>query len=170
MVVERCHDHQCIFSSPGYPGIYPPNTDCFYHVTSSDDDVAIQLSFRPDHTSDTADHFDIQQRSGSSHFCYFSCSRYYQNSTHRDVADVCSTHCIHEYVEVRDGPTAFNNLIGRFCGQQVSDITSTGPSLYLAFFTRHDSPPYDRTGFQAFVQSVTKGLNAIVLFFEIVDL
>lgn len=62
VVMERCDDHQCIFSSPGYPGIYPPNTDCFYHVTSSDNDAALQLTFKPDPSLDTTDHFDIHER------------------------------------------------------------------------------------------------------------
>ena len=35
--------HDCPLLSPGYPGIYPPNTECFYHVTSNNAHIIYQL-------------------------------------------------------------------------------------------------------------------------------
>ena len=70
---------------------------------------------------------------------------------------LCSDHCKEEYLAVYDGPSQNSALIGRFCGQDVPDITSTGPSLLLVFVSKIDSPPYDRTGFQAFAQLIANG-------------
>ena len=43
---ELCQQNgQCQIASPGYPGIYPPNTRCRFHVAASSKDVQIKLTF-----------------------------------------------------------------------------------------------------------------------------
>ncbi|KAL3290264.1 hypothetical protein HHI36_023614 [Cryptolaemus montrouzieri] len=35
----------CILASPGYPGIYPPHRQCKYHITTSNENVLVKISF-----------------------------------------------------------------------------------------------------------------------------
>ncbi|KAK2158827.1 hypothetical protein LSH36_163g04036 [Paralvinella palmiformis] len=42
LYLASCPD-QCPVLSPGYPGIYPPHTECLYHVISDQDNARLQI-------------------------------------------------------------------------------------------------------------------------------
>ena len=57
--VDDC-DGICPVLSPGYPGTYPPSMECFYHITSLKDNIAIQLDFHGAHNKPRE--FDLKER------------------------------------------------------------------------------------------------------------
>ena len=44
ITLEDCGGH-CAILSPGYPGTYPPYTECNYYIASEDPYVSVQLKF-----------------------------------------------------------------------------------------------------------------------------
>lgn len=69
------------------------------------------------------------------------------------------TACAEEYIAVYDGTSPDSPLIGRFCGNQVPDVTTSGRHIFIQFVTRATMPPYTYTGFHATVMAITKGLH-----------
>ena len=59
VVWESCGS-ECTLTSPGYPGMYPPNTECVYYVRSSNENVAFQLFFTGLNRHDKPREFDIR--------------------------------------------------------------------------------------------------------------
>ena len=45
IALEDCKDRFCDVMSPGYPGIYPPNMECQYHIFTDDVTSTLQLTF-----------------------------------------------------------------------------------------------------------------------------
>ncbi len=58
VALEDCGSGYCSVMSPGYPGIYPPDLDCHYHIFTDDATSTLQLSFQTDSTKPTE--FDLR--------------------------------------------------------------------------------------------------------------
>lgn len=35
----------CVLASPNYPGLYPPNRQCKYHISTSSDRIRVKIIF-----------------------------------------------------------------------------------------------------------------------------
>ena len=58
-----------------------------------------------------------------------------------------SENCTEDFVEVYDGMSTINPLIGRYCGHDGQHIISTGSSVLLLFQSGPGGPPWDYSGF-----------------------
>ena len=67
------------------------------------------------------------------------------------------TDCRDDYLEIYDGNSTESPKIGRFCGNHVPDITTSGNQMYILFASGLDSPPYANSGFHATVMMLTNG-------------
>ncbi|KAK1174071.1 hypothetical protein AOXY_G4351, partial [Acipenser oxyrinchus oxyrinchus] len=83
-------------NSPGYPGNYPPNRDCYWTI-SVNPGLLITFSFG----TLSLEHHD---------------------------------NCNYDYLEVRDGSSETDALIGKYCGSELpAPITSTSNRLWIKF-------------------------------------
>ena len=71
--------------------------------------------------------------------------------------DFCRDDCREEHLEVFDGDSTSAPKIGRFCGNTMPDMTSSGSHLYLVFVSGPDTPRYGNVGFHGSVLGLTKG-------------
>ncbi|ELU11540.1 hypothetical protein CAPTEDRAFT_228383 [Capitella teleta] len=55
--------------------------------------------------------------------------------------------CLEDYIEIHDGTSSVDPLLGRWCGQEGAHIISSGSSLLLIFQTGPGGPPWDYSGF-----------------------
>lgn len=70
----------------------------------------------------------------------------------------CSSEdCREEHFEIYDGDSTSSPKIGRFCGNSIPDVTSSGSHLYVLFVSGPDTPRYGCTGFHASILGLTKG-------------
>ncbi|KAK2141872.1 hypothetical protein LSH36_1027g01036 [Paralvinella palmiformis] len=124
VLIDRC-PLDCPLLSPGYPGIYPPNTECFYHVLSKNSDEVFQI--KASGLSVKPREFNLQKN--------------------------CQT----DYIEIYEGRKKDNNKkIGRFCGQDFPNITTSTNEVAIFFVSGRATPPYNYTGFHLSVIGVTK--------------
>ncbi|XP_054002675.1 cubilin [Hylaeus anthracinus] len=98
-------------------------------------------------TSDTRKQFKTQQ--GSTYESLEECHWYVKTSPGKNIKltinsmdirnatnrNATNEECTGDYLEVRDGPTLFSELLGRYCGSQppLAPILSTGDSLWIRF-------------------------------------
>lgn len=126
ILIESCSQGYCDIVSPGYPGIYPPDIQCRYHIYTNNNTSTLQLIFHEQ--------------------CHKQCEM--------DIRK--TNNCIHDSLLIYDGSNTQAPLIGKFCGHEMSDITATGQHLYLEFNSGPDVPPYGFIGFHTTAIGVTK--------------
>ncbi|XP_018009524.2 uncharacterized protein LOC108667054 [Hyalella azteca] len=138
---EDCDTHNCKVQSPNYPGLYPRNLTCYYHIRQThipEGKVAL-----------------IQVRQRNPHLIYIKD----RNAPHvkRDkkllLGDSC--HILHDYIMVFDGNSTNAPVLLKACkGGALSPVTASGPNLLLLFhaspfdFPFQDSPRRRVFGFQ----------------------
>ncbi|KAL5278301.1 neto-1 family protein [Megaselia abdita] len=67
--------------------------------------------------------------------------------------------CKFDYLEIRDGPYGFSNLIGKYCGEEFPpEITSKERHLWLHF---HSDESIEYSGFQAVYEFIDRRKDAI---------
>ncbi|CAH1775660.1 unnamed protein product [Owenia fusiformis] len=115
--VERCYG-KCRIMSPGYPGIYPPNTRCKYKITNNEEQQRVEL-----------------QLGGPYKFSL------YKSHEPNDS-------CREDYVMIYDGATESSPFLGRLCGiGDAAHVISSGSHLLLVFNSGPGSPPWNYVGF-----------------------
>ena len=95
-----------VFSSPSYPGNYPNGADCIYTISQPSGTV-IQLKSLD---------MDISQ----------GCNVIFHGYAHWIEGHCC------DYLEIRDGPSAYSRLIDKQCGNgTITSIQSTRNNLWM---------------------------------------
>uniref|UniRef100_H2ZHT2 Metalloendopeptidase n=1 Tax=Ciona savignyi TaxID=51511 RepID=H2ZHT2_CIOSA len=102
--------------SPNYPDDYRPGKECIWSVVV-DEGFQVGLSFQA---------FKVRPPTGYLNAGIVVLITLVQVERH----DTCA----YDYLEVRDGPSADSELIGRFCGSdRPDDIEATGNTLWIKF-------------------------------------
>lgn len=124
---RSCDQRTCRVQSPGYPGIYPRNVHCLYHIShrptqpagatsgANNQRSAIVLS-QPDARKISLRDWNIRtDRPGRSSV---------------ECAETAS-----DYIAIYDGPSTSSPVLARFCGGPLPDIVSSGPDMVVEFRT-----------------------------------
>ena len=138
---EDCDTKNCKVQSPNYPGLYPRNITCYYHIRQikiPDGKVAlIQVSQKNPHLIYVKDKNTPQMKRQSKLMLGNSC------------------HILHDYIMIFDGNTTSDLVLLKACkGSSLSPIITSGPNLLLMFhasaydFPFQDSPRRRVFGFQ----------------------
>ncbi|CAL4104725.1 unnamed protein product [Meganyctiphanes norvegica] len=139
---ENCDKKNCKIQSPNFPGLYPRNLTCRYHIKQTaipDGKVAlVQVSQPNPHL------FYIKDRNAP----------HVSRDQKLQVGSAC--HVLRDYLVVFDGNTTQSNVLATLCkgGTSVSSITASGPDLLLLFHTSafdfpfQDSPRRKVFGFE----------------------
>ena len=123
---DNCDKSDCKIQSPNFPGMYPRNLTCYYHVRQTnipEGKVAlIRVSQKNPHL------IYIKDRNAP----HLTKERRFQ------LGDSC--HLMHDYLMIFDGNTTRAPVLLKACkGSSLSPITASGPTILLLF---HASP-YD---------------------------
>ncbi|XP_076067286.1 uncharacterized protein LOC143040299 [Oratosquilla oratoria] len=117
---ENCDKKNCKIQSPNYPGMYPRNITCYYHVQQTrvpEGKVAL-----------------IRIKQKNPHLIYIKDRNAPHLSKDRllQIGDAC--HTLHDYLLVFDGNTTQSRALIKFCkGAELTQITSSGPDLLILF-------------------------------------
>lgn len=81
-----------------------------------------------------------------------------------------SASCNYDYIELRNGSSATDSLLGKFCGTNVPGrVTTTGNSMYVHF---HSDGSQQFTGFQATWQAckfiIIRSMNLFYLLYNFI--
>ena len=138
---EDCDKHNCKVQSPNYPGMYPRNLTCYYHIRQNqvpDGKVAL-----------------IQIRQKNPHLIYIKDRNAPHMKREKKLLLGDSCHVLHDYLMVFDGNSTNAPVLIKACkGGSLSPITASGPNLLLLFhaspydFPFQDSPRRRVFGFQ----------------------
>ncbi|ROT62252.1 hypothetical protein C7M84_019910 [Penaeus vannamei] len=122
----NCDQRPCYVQSPNFPGMYPRNTTCYYHLSqtrlmegkravialSQDDGRLVHVKSAVQSHDTTERHLKLYEE------CYY----------------------VGDYVRVYDGPYTTSPVLITFCrGANVPEIVSSGPDMLIEFTTS----PYD---------------------------
>ncbi|XP_042893108.1 uncharacterized protein LOC122267168 [Penaeus japonicus] len=122
----NCDTRPCYVQSPNFPGMYPRNTTCYYHLSqtrlmegkravialSQDDGRLVHVKSAVQSHDTTERHLKLYEE------CYY----------------------VGDYVRVYDGPSTTSPVLITFCrGANVPEIVSSGPYMLIEFTTS----PYD---------------------------
>ncbi|GAB6021424.1 hypothetical protein CHUAL_004033 [Chamberlinius hualienensis] len=138
-VFDDCRLGYCYIQSPGYPGVYPRNLRCRYHVTTATRYIRL-------YTENELIDVDGQRCSD-----VMTCP----------VRSVTHNQCPYDQIRIYDGPTEESPLIGCFCGRGKFpySIVGSGRQLLLVFVTS-PAGPLISTGFSFHVGQFSKSLGS----------
>ncbi|MCL4146978.1 UNVERIFIED_CONTAM: hypothetical protein GTU68_025901 [Idotea baltica] len=148
--LENCDKKNCKLQSPNYPGLYPRNLTCYYHVKQTlvpDGKVAL-----------------IRVRQRNPHLIYIKDQNapHLARETKFQLKDAC--HVLHDYLMIFDGNSTQDPVLLKACkGGALSAITSSGPDMLILFhvspydFPFQDSPRRRIFGFQLEVEVLMVG-------------
>lgn len=128
-----CSPGRCFVQSPGFPGIYPRNLHCKYHLRVSQSLVGLDLTT-----------FDVDGlRCDNLLMCF-------PRPVTRNQDE-----CPYDYVRVYDGASEDNSLIVTLCGRGrlKSNIIASGPEM-LVVFVSSPAGPLLNTGFHFKADSI----------------
>ncbi|XP_071525572.1 uncharacterized protein [Panulirus ornatus] len=139
---ENCDKKNCKIQSPNFPGMYPRNLTCYYHISQTrvpDGKVALVSVF---------------QR--NPHLIYIKDRNAPHLSRERRLEVGNSCHVLHDYLVSYDGNTTRAPVLAKLCkgGAPFSGITASGPDMLLLFhvspfdFPFQDSPRRRTFGFE----------------------
>ncbi|XP_069954902.1 uncharacterized protein [Cherax quadricarinatus] len=143
---ENCDKKNCKVQSPNFPGMYPRNLTCHYHIRQTrvpDGKIAL-----------------IRVRQRNPHLIYIKD----RNAPHlvRDRKLQVGPNCyvLHDYLVAYDGNNTYSPVLATICkgGAPLTGITSSGPELLLLFhaspfdFPFQDSPRRRTFGFELDVE------------------
>ena len=144
---DDCDKKDCKIQSPNFPGMYPRNLTCYYHIKQTNvPEGKIAL-------------ISVFQR--NPHLIYIKDRNapHLQREQRLQLGDSC--HVLHDYLMIFDGNTTRAPVLLKACkGSSLSPITASGPSLLLLFhaspydFPFQDSPRRKVYGFQLDVEVV----------------
>ncbi|XP_053648958.2 uncharacterized protein [Cherax quadricarinatus] len=143
---ENCDKKNCKIQSPNYPGLYPRNLTCHYHVRQTRvPDGKLPL-------------IRIYQR--NPHLIYIKDRNAPHLSRERQMRVGSACHVLHDYLVAFDGSSTRAAVLATLCkgGAPLSGITSSGPDLFLVFhaspfdFPFQDSPRRRTFGFELDVE------------------
>lgn len=138
---ENCDKYNCKIQSPNYPGLYPRNLTCYYHIRQThipDGKVAL-----------------IQIKQRNPHLIYIKDRNAPHMKREKKLMLGDSCHVLHDYLMVFDGNSTNSPVLLKACkGGSLSPVTASGPNLLLLFhaspydFPFQDSPRRRVFGFQ----------------------
>ncbi|KAK7085285.1 hypothetical protein SK128_027934 [Halocaridina rubra] len=139
---ENCDKKNCKLQSPNFPGMYPRNLTCYFHIRQTripDGKVAL---------------VSVLQR--NPHLIYIKDKNTPHMSKERQLAVGNACHTLHDYLVIFDGNTTRAPVLAQICkgGAPLSAITASGPDLLLLFhaspfdFPFQDSPRRLTFGFE----------------------
>ncbi|XP_015925064.1 cubilin isoform X2 [Parasteatoda tepidariorum] len=132
-VFHECAPSRCFVQSPGFPGIYPRNLHCRYHVSVRQYLVGLDLTA-----------FDVDGlRCDNLLMCF-----------PRPISKIADD-CPFDIVKVYDGATDESPLIVSICGRGrlKSNIIASGPDILVEFITSNAGPLLN-TGFHFKADSI----------------
>ena len=134
VIFPACDKKPCYIQSPNFPGLYPRNTTCYYHVTQN------QV---PSGNSNTTALITLRQRRPQLINVKSAKQPLDTEERHLKLYDDC--YYVGDYVRVYDGNSTKSPVLLTFCrGASLPDITSSGSSLLIEFTTSpYDSPSHD---------------------------
>ena len=140
-VFDDCDQNNCKIQSPNFPGLYPRNLTCYYHIKQKNvPDGKVGL-------------IQIQQR--NPHLIYIKDKNTPNMKKERKMTLGKGCHALHDYLMVFDGDSTKSPALLKICkGGSLSPITASGPNLLLLFhsspydFPFQDSPRRKVFGFQ----------------------
>ncbi|XP_063849524.1 uncharacterized protein LOC135093866 [Scylla paramamosain] len=143
---ENCDKKNCKVQSPNFPGMYPRNLTCHFHVRQTrvpDGKVAL-----------------IRVRQRNPHLIYIKDRNAPHLSRERKLQVGTGCHVLHDYLVAYDGNNTRESVLATLCkgGAPLSGITSSGPDLLLVFhaspfdFPFQDSPRRRTFGFELDVE------------------
>ncbi|XP_042859745.1 uncharacterized protein LOC122245815 [Penaeus japonicus] len=143
---ENCDKKNCKVQSPNYPGLYPRNLTCYYHIRQTrvpDGKLAL---------------IRVHQR--NPHLIYIKDRNAPHLSRERRMRVGSACHVLHDYLIAFDGSTTRTPVLATICkgGAPLSGITSSGPDMLLVFqaspfdFPFQDSPRRLIFGFELDVE------------------
>ncbi|KAK8752946.1 hypothetical protein OTU49_008390, partial [Cherax quadricarinatus] len=139
---ENCDKKNCKIQSPNFPGMYPRNLTCYYHIRQTrvpDGKVALVAVF---------------QR--NPHLIYIKDRNAPHLSRERRLEVGNSCHILHDYLVAYDGNTTRAPVLAKLCkgGAPLSELVASGPDMLLLFhaspfdFPFQDSPRRRTFGFE----------------------
>ncbi|KAK4288279.1 hypothetical protein Pmani_038683 [Petrolisthes manimaculis] len=143
---ENCNKKNCKVQSPNFPGMYPRNLTCHYHIRQTrvpDGKVAL-----------------IRVRQRNPHLIYIKDKNAPHLSRERKLQVGKNCYVLHDYLVAFDGNTTRGSVLATLCkgGAPITGITSSGPNLLLVFhaspydFPFQDSPRRRTFGFELNVE------------------
>lgn len=126
-----CDTKLCYIQSPNFPGLYPRNTTCYYHITQNQAPVGKRALIT------------LYQRRAQLINVKSSKQPLDTEERHLKLYDDC--YYVGDYVRVYDGNSTKSPVLLTFCrGAALPEITSSGPSLLIEFTTSpYDSPNHE---------------------------
>lgn len=131
VMFPACDVKPCYIQSPNFPGMYPRNTTCYYHI------VQRQVPFGKRAL------ITLRQRRPQLINVRSSKQPLDTEERHLKLYDDC--YYVGDYVRVYDGNSTESPVLITFCkGAALPDITSSSSSLLIEFTTSpYDSPNHD---------------------------
>ncbi|XP_071526333.1 uncharacterized protein [Panulirus ornatus] len=122
----NCDQRPCFVQSPNFPGMYPRNTTCYYHLS--------QTRAPPGKRAVIA----LGQANG--HLVHVKSLAQPHDTSERHLKLYADCYYVGDYVRVYDGDSTTSPVLVTFCrGDSVPEIVSSGPDLLIEFTTS----PYD---------------------------
>ncbi|KAG7173349.1 Dorsal-ventral patterning protein tolloid-like [Homarus americanus] len=139
---ENCDKKNCKIQSPNFPGMYPRNLTCYYHIRQTrvpEGKVAL---------------VSVYQR--NPHLIYIKDHNVPHMSREKRLKVGASCHTIYDYLVAFDGNTTRSPVLAKLCkgGAPLSSLIASGPDLLLLFhaspydFPFQDSPRRRTFGFE----------------------
>nr|CAD7260979.1 unnamed protein product [Timema shepardi] len=135
----------CVLASPGYPGLYPPNRQCKYHITTSSIHTQVRITFTAlllPHNHCATDYIAI-----------------YQGST--PSSPLLTTVCANRKTQIQYiGPNLLLEFRSRDCLTDGS--TNSISHMFVGFYVTSSGPsvpPYDYNGFVASLEFTEKSMS-----------
>ncbi|XP_069986672.1 uncharacterized protein [Penaeus vannamei] len=143
---ENCDKKNCKVQSPNFPGMYPRNLTCYYHIRQTREPEGKVALIR------------VRQR--NPHLIYIKDRNAPHLTRERKLQVGSGCHVLHDYLVAFDGNTTRAPVLATLCkgGAPLSGITSSGSDLLLLFhaspfdFPFQDSPRRRIFGFELDVE------------------
>ncbi|XP_018025547.2 uncharacterized protein LOC108681078 [Hyalella azteca] len=126
-----CDVKPCYVQSPNFPGLYPRNTTCYYHITQT------QIPFGKKAL--------ISLRQRRAHLINVKSSKQPLDTEERHLKLYDDCYYVGDYVRIYDGNSTKSPVLLTFCrGAELPEIISSGASLLIEFTTSpYDSPSHE---------------------------
>jgi CUB domain/Coagulation Factor Xa inhibitory site len=121
-------------SSPNWPEAYPPRKDCIWHLSATPGHriklVNVQISVLHRHSMESTEFDDIYS---------LQIFQEFEIEPHQE--------CAYDHIEIYDGESAANSVLGRFCGSKIPHPLISSANVMTLVFQSDAS--VHRKGFKA---------------------